>query len=217
MLSFRWLTAAGIAISLFCSGCSEADNSTPASESLTTQSPVPPITLKDLANGYVTELCGGFSGFLVDGELDMSKQNAQAAAFTHLFSWLSPPASEAFPPGTPVVAIGDLTGDGVDDGVSVTSCGSGGNASFAHTIHFYSAGEHVASYNLYSVNTTAVDPLIRASAAGMHEFYIRQGALHATWNASLFDDANCCPQAQVSAVFTLTGSDVVVSDIQRVK
>lgn len=100
------------------------------------------------------------------------------------------------------VAVGDVTGDGVDDAVVPLRCSFGANG-VEESLHVWSLQRgrltHVASID--GAPTSVDDPL----GATLHGVAVTDEGLTVTWLVHADDDARCCPTQQASVVYELDG------------
>lgn len=141
------------------------------------------LTERDLLNAPVPSLCEHDPGTLVDGTLPDDGHPGEV----HIATYMK--GDEA---GKSMMAFGDLTGDGVDDGAFVTNCGAGG-VGWPATVQAYTAGPtHLGGIDLGSV--TQGRELVESVG-------ITEGTVRIIWLTNGPDDPACCPTIEMQGVF----------------
>ena len=107
------------------------------------------------------------------------------------------------PPGTkPETAVGDLTGDGLDEGVvarGALSCGGSCTSLAADLVVFGPRGD--------AIDVIPVE--VGSATAGVSDLRIADGAIELTATGYAPSDPTCCPSLEVSKRYKWNGSDLV--------
>lgn len=155
------------------------------------------VTLEDLLAAPVPELCRHEPGRLVNGVLPL--QNPQ-----HGFVGIAQKSEQDG--GGYWVAFGDVTGDGVDDGVFATSCSAGG-VPWPATVQVYTAGtRHLGGVDLSDLTHG------REYVQGLS---ISGGRVGIRWLTNGPDDGACCPTVPMAGWLRWDGNTVVVEDVRE--
>jgi len=151
-----------------------------------------PVTVEQLRNAPVPSLCGYPGGRLVDGHVPgvPSRGLFQVAE-----------AVSGSSPG-PYLAVGDLSGDGVDEGVAVVVCVPPGSNSGYDGVLVYSGGPALIGEVPFAKEVAApgfYPPSVQGIRIEDEQVVIR-GQAHQK------DDPHCCPSVSVVQRFRLSGS-----------
>ncbi|WP_155981765.1 hypothetical protein [Nocardia sp. BMG111209] len=155
-----------------------------------------PVTLPDLLSAPVPGLCRHDPGTLVDGKLPVSDPGTGFVTV----------ATKTWGGTDYEVAFGDVTGDGVDDGVLVTDCSAGGVA-WPATVQVYTAGpKRLGGVDLGDVTHG------REVVTGLE---ISGGAVRIHWLTNGPTEPACCPTVKMAAELTWNGDSTVLSNVRH--
>jgi hypothetical protein len=143
----------------------------------------PAVTEADLLAAPVPSLCKHDAGKLVDGKLPPDGHLGDVRIATH---------ADGQDAGRPMMAFGDLTADGVDDGAFVTQCGAGG-VPWPATIQAYTAGPSYLGGVDLSTLTHGREVVKSIGVADQ--------TLRVIWMTNGPNDAQCCPTVEMQGVF----------------
>jgi len=161
------------------------------------QSSTKPVTLEDLMSAPVPGLCRHDAGDLVNGKLPGQDPHFGYVAIARK------PAID----GTPQVAFGDLTGDGVDDGAMVTACNAGG-VGWPATVQLYSAGPtRLGGIDLGDVTHGGREIVTDIS--------ISDGVVHVSWITQGPDEALCCGTVKMVGDLRVDGPSVNIENVRK--
>jgi hypothetical protein len=152
--------------------------------------------MEGLMSAPVPELCRHQAGNLVNGRLPQQDPSQGYVMITHQ-------------PGTdsPMVAFGDLNGDGVNDGAMVTACTAGG-VGWPATIQLYTAGPT----RLGGVDLSNVTHGGRESVT---DISISDAAVHVSWLTQGPGEPACCGTVKMAGDMRVKGSDVVMENVRK--
>jgi hypothetical protein len=172
-------------------------DSTPAAAPTTPAAPgVAAVKLDDLLSAPVPKLCQHEPGSLVNGHLPVQGQ----------FPGHVDVAKKQAPSGDYLVAFGDLTGDGADDGALVTACSAGG-VPWPATVQLYSAGRtRLGGVDLSDLTHG------REVVTGLS---IGDGVVHVSWITQGPDEPACCGTVQMAGDLRWDGSKVVADHVKQ--
>lgn len=153
------------------------------------------VSLADLMSAPVPSLCDHEPGNLVNGRLPL---------LNPMFGQVM--IAQTGDDSSPVVAFGDLTGDGVNDGALVTTCSAGGVA-WPATVQLYTKNRrHLGGIDLGDV--THGREFVQKISVG-------DGVVHVDWLTNGPDDAACCPSVQMSGDMRWDGTRVVMENVRE--
>ena len=103
-------------------------------------------------------------------------------------------------------AVGDLNGDGADDGVVVVQC-NGGGSMVVNTVFVYLAGAG-------SIGRVPFENLVTSGsyAPAVESVGIAGGEITLRWSVFTADDPHCCPTRDVTGSFRVNGTSVGAVD-----
>ncbi|MCD2136239.1 hypothetical protein LQ424_30915 [Rhodococcus qingshengii] len=188
-----WFTA--FTLTMFAASCATEDTDAD-SPSSTSVGVVEQLTATDLLSAPVPALCAHEPGVLANGVLPLQDPRY---GFVSIYAKGGGNAVDNF-----MIALGDVTGDGVGDGALVTSCSAGG-VSWPATVQVYSSElERLGGVDLGDLTggreiATAVT--------------IEDGVVRVHWMTDGPADAACCPSVPVSADLRWTGTELVVENL----
>jgi hypothetical protein len=188
----RRLALIAVAAIMTTAGCSSPTGSTAAQHNLPAA-----VTLDDLLSAPVPELCKHEPGNLVNGKLP-----DQDPRYGHVSV-----AKRPAPSGDYWVALGDLTGDGVDDGGLVTACSAGG-VPWPATVQLYSAGPT----RLGGVDLSDLTHGGREVVTGLS---IVDGVAHVAWVTQGPGEPECCGTVEMAGDLRWDGSRVVTENVKQ--
>lgn len=192
-IAFRLaLTAA--AASALIAGCTATDHQHGASPTATAAA----VTVRDLLSAPVPELCRHEPGALVDGQLPH-----QDSAPGHVGIAEKPKPDTGY-----WMVLGDVTGDGVDDGALVTACDAGGAHSWPATVQLYSAGRTW-------LGGVDLGELTHGGNEVVTVLSIANGMVHVSWVTQGSHAAPCCGPGHMTGDLRWDGSKVLVENIKR--
>ncbi|MBI8999432.1 hypothetical protein M0E87_01105 [Corynebacterium sp. CCM 9185] len=147
-----------------------------------------PVSYDDLIGAEVPPLCGNPGGEMVDGQLDHMLGGRAHVGIVGSYS------GENLETGGHLV-IGDMNGDGIDDGVIDVTCATG-TVMWPSTILVYTdrdnfIGQIDRSINRISRSGSAIK--IDAGRGGVKSMYISDEVLTVYWDGYLDGDPSCCP------------------------
>lgn len=178
-------------------GCAH-DNASGNGASSSKQSSSPAVTLADLMRAPVPGLCKHDPGNLVNGTLPFQDPSTGYVAI----------AKKSVNEQTPMVAFGDLNGDGADDGALVTACTAGGVA-WPATIQVYTAGPtRLGGVDLGDVTKGGREYVSDLSISG--------GALHVSWVTTGPGEPECCGTVKMAGEIRIHGSSVAIENVRNV-
>lgn len=155
------------------------------------------VTLADLLSAQVPSLCLHAPGRLVNGDLPL--QNP-------VYGEVSIAQQDRNGQRTPLVAFGDLTGDGVADGALVTACTAGG-VGWPATVQLYSrGGQHLGGVDLGDVTH---------GREIVESITISDGMVHVDWLTNGPDEPSCCPTVRMSGDIRWDGQRVAIANVHK--
>ncbi|WP_280332933.1 hypothetical protein [Nocardia wallacei] len=153
--------------------------------------------MEDLLTAPVPELCRHDAGRLVNGVLPL--QNPQLG-----FVGIAQVSEQDG--GGYRTAIGDVTGDGVDDGALATSCSAGGVA-WPATVQVYTKGaRYLGGVDLGDL-THGREYVTQLAITG--------GRVEIRWLTNGPDDGACCPTVPMAGRLRWNGDTMVVEDVRE--
>jgi hypothetical protein len=162
------------------------------------QSATKAVTLDGLMSAPVPSLCRHDAGDLVNGRLPAQDPHYGYVAIAHVSST----------DDTPRVALGDLTGDGVDDGAMVTACSAGG-VGWPATVQLYSAGPtHLGGIDLGDVTHGGRETVTDISIYG--------GVVHVSWITQGPGEAECCGTIKMVGDIRVNGPSVSIENVHEI-
>lgn len=161
------------------------------------QSSTKPVTLEDLMSAPVPGLCRHDAGDLVNGQLPRQDTHYGSVAVAH----------NSATDDKLQVALGDLTGDGVDDGAMVTACTAGG-VGWPATIQLYSAGPT----RLGGIDLGDVTHGGRESVTGLS---ISNGVVHVSWITQGPGEPTCCGTVEMVGDLRADGPSVNIENVRK--
>ena len=190
------LTAVAVLMcALASTGCSGHRSSEGASSESRTSTPA--VTLDDLLSAPVPELCRHEAGNLVNGELPLQDPQHGFVAIAH----------KSAADDSPMVAFGDLTGDGVDDGAMVTACTAGG-VGWPATVQLYTAGKtRLGGVDLGDVT--------HGGRESVTDITISDGMAHVSWITTGPGEAECCGTVKMAGDLRVKGANVVMENVRK--
>lgn len=196
MRSLRWVAAlTGAAVGgCLLAGCGADSKGEP---SPTSDPAVAAVTLDDLLSAPVPELCKHEPGNLANGQLPMQDSHLGGVGIAK-----KPPPGDDY-----MVAFGDLTGDGVDDGAMVTACSAGGVA-WPATVQLYTAGPT-------RLGGVDLGDLSHGGREYVTDLSIGDGVVHVAWITQGPDEPACCGTVQMTGDLRWDGTQVVAENIKR--
>ena len=181
---------------------SEAESETEAAPS--SEPPAEPVALpvsaEQLMNAWIPPVCGHEAGQLVDGVLPVADQLSGFAKIAGVDPW------DGSPPD-PAIVIGDVTGDGVDDGMIDIYCSAGGVPWPSVLVFYTNGGEYLGA----APRSEVVENPGRGPA---DELTIRDGRVNFSWYAPGPNDGACCPTRFMRAQMVYDGGEFVVTNVQ---
>lgn len=198
----RWLTVGVAACALAaCSGGEDGAraidvgaSTTDVGESTSTTAPesaAVPVTADVIADMATPPVCDHPADRLVDG---------QVPGIEPVYVGIDLPDRH--------VAVGDLTGDGVDDGAVVLTCTFGGNGTWQSA---YVLVADLADEGPRLVGPVPVEEFVDSDRApGYGEVAIAEGRLAITAYGFVPSDPNCCPSIRVATLWRVDGDSVVL-------
>ena len=162
------------------------------------------VTAADLLVAPVPANCRHPAGKLSDGILPGIPKNEGRMRL----AWIG---DETRKPD--LLALGDLTGDGVGDAAAVLYCDAGG-VSWPEMIGFYAPGPRLlGTVFLDRVNLPGHEP---GENATVNKITYKRGVVHAGWTTQQKGDAGCCPTLDYTADLTWNGSTITTSNLSTV-
>lgn len=196
----RAMRSTAIAVALLAaqlaSGC---DTHSPGGNSATSSphSSTAALKLDDLMGAPVPSLCKHNSGNLVNGTLPLQDPSTGFVVI----------ANKSNNDQTPLVAFGDVNGDGVDDGALVTACTAGGVA-WPATIQVYTAGPtRLGGVDLGEVTNGGREYVTDLSISG--------GLVHVSWVTTGPNEPECCGTVKVTGDIRVNGSTVAIENVRK--
>jgi hypothetical protein len=175
-------------------GCGESD--TKGTGSTSSESASGAITVDDLLFAPVPELCGHEPGMLANGVLPLQDPLRGTVGIA---------SESADDPSKYRVALGDLTGDGIDDGAMVMWCTAGGVA-WPQTVELYTEGPtRLGGVNLGEL-TGGRDYVTALN--------ISDQVVHVEWMTNGPADAGCCPTVPMLGDLRWDGQQVVAENVR---
>lgn len=175
-----------------CGGHSSSEGASSASPSST-----PAVTLNDLLSAPVPELCKHDAGNLVNGKLPVQDLRQGFVVIAH----------KSATDDSPMVAFGDLTGDGVDDGALVTSCNAGG-VGWPATVQLYTAGKT-------RVGGVDLGDITHGGRESVTDITISDGVAHVSWITTGPGEAECCGTVKMGGDLRVKGGNVVMENVRK--
>ena len=188
-VKMRWGAVATAAM-LMCAGCggsSEEGQAVPTAKA---------VTLEDLLAAPVPELCEHEPGNLANGVLPLQDPRTGGVSI-----------SQRSDSDELMVAFGDLTGDGVDEGVLVTACTAGGVA-WPATVQVYTGGPT----RLGGVDLSDVTH----GREYAQDLSVSNGVVHVSWITQGPDEPSCCGTVRMVGELRVTGGNVAMENVRRV-
>jgi hypothetical protein len=192
------LTAVAVLMcALASTGCSGHNTSEGTSSASRTSTPA--VTLDDLLSAPVPALCEHEAGSLVNGELPV--QDPQRYGYVHIAHM------SAADDDSPMVAFGDLTGDGVADGAMVTACSAGG-VGWPATVQLYTAGKtRLGGVDLGDVT--------HGGRESVTDITISDGMAHVSWITTGPGEGECCGTVKMAGDLRVKGANVVMENVRK--
>lgn len=159
-----------------------------------------PVTVETLQSAPVPGLCGHDPGTLVGGMLPLQDPGRGFVA-------IAPWRDGENHPYPYQVAIGDLTGDGVDDGVLGIECHAGGVA-WPPSIQLYTND----ATPLGGIDLAETD--VNGGRGPVNRMEIQGDHVEISWVAHRENDAGCCPTRPMTAEIRWNGSEVVMENVR---
>lgn len=139
-------------------------------------------------------------GFLANGTLPLQDP-------FYGFVSIAKDSFAAVPTDDLMVALGDLTGDGQDDGAFVTACTAGG-VGWPATIQVYTGAGPTRLGGVDLGDVTHGREFVKS-------IEIADGVVKVAWMTNSETDAACCPSVPVSADLRWSGTEMVVENMVR--
>ena len=193
LMKFAALSVTVVLATLPAVSCSSSGSGAAAQQ----QSSTKPVTLEDLMSAPVPELCRHDAGDLVNGQLPLQDPHNGYVAIAH----------KSVTDGSPQVAFGDLTGDGVDDGAMVTACSAGG-VGWPATVQLYSAGPT----RLGGIDLGDVTHGGRETVTGLS---ISDGVVHVSWTTQGPGEPACCGTVKMLGELRVKGTGVDIESVRK--
>jgi hypothetical protein len=191
-----WLTA-GCTSPTDSTGAQHNRTSTTVSAATSVAPRVAAVNLDDLLSAPVPKLCEHPPGDLVNGRLPVHDSHRGHVDV----------AKKLAPSDDYWVAFGDLTGDGVADGVLVTACSAGG-VPWPATVQLYSAGPtRLGGVDLSDLTHGGSEIVTGLSIAG--------GMVHVSWITQGPNEPACCGTVQMAGDLRWDSAKVVAQNVQR--
>ncbi|MEZ2188557.1 hypothetical protein [Corynebacterium sp. CCM 9204] len=196
-----WKTGAALVCAIvMLIGCSAIGGETDSEQGTTGSGSTPealPVTADQLMNAWIPSVCRHEAGHLVDGVLPVEDERKGSANIAGVGGGKRP-----------AIVIGDVTGDGVDDGVADIVCNAGG-VGWPSTLVFYTNG----SEYLGSVHRS--DIVDNPGRGPVDELTIEDGWISFSWyGPKTPSEPACCPTQYLKARLMYDGTELVVADIQ---
>ncbi len=145
----------------------------------------------------VPQLCKHDAGNLVNGQLPLQDPSSGFVTIAH----------KSANDQTPLVAFGDLTGDGVDDGALVTLCTAGGVA-WPATVQVYTAGPtRLGGVDLGKVTNGGREYVTDLS--------VSSGVVHVSWVTQGPGEPACCGTVKMAGDIRVHGSAVAIENVRK--
>lgn len=191
-------TAVAVALlaAQLASGC-DTHNASGNGATTPPHSAIPAVVLNDLMAAPVPSLCQHNAGNLVNGQLPLQDPSTGFVAI----------ANRSANDQTPLVAFGDVTGDGVDDGALVTACTAGGVA-WPETVQVYTAGPtRLGGVDLGDITKGGREYVTDLSISG--------GVVHVSWVTTGPGEPECCGTVKMVGDIRVNGSTVAIENVRR--
>jgi hypothetical protein len=188
-------TVAATMCALATAACGSSGGSDQAASS-GARSSTPEVTVEDLMAAPVPGLCQHEAGNLINGQLPLQDP---------FYGFVSVAPKSAVD-DSPMVAFGDLNGDGADDGAMVTSCSAGGVA-WPATVQLYTGGPtRLGGVDLGEVTH---------GREYVTDLSISDGVAHVSWITQGPNEPACCGTVKMAGDMRVKGSDVVMENVRK--
>ncbi|WP_139334522.1 hypothetical protein [Mycobacterium colombiense] len=145
----------------------------------------------------VPSLCRHNAGTLVNGTLPLQDPSTGFVTI----------ANKSANDQTPLVAFGDVTGDGVGDGALVTACTAGG-VSWPATVQVYAPGPtRLGGVDLGDVTKGGREYVTDLSISG--------GLVHVSWVTTGPGEPACCGTVKMTGDIRVTGAVVAIENVRK--
>lgn len=182
------------AVSTPTTGVTPTTGATPTTSATPT---VEAVTAASLESAPVPALCGHAAGTLVNGVQTGIPQGEGAGALVS-----RPGATGA---SSRMIAVGDLTGDGVADAAAIFNCYAGG-VPWPDQLLFYTAGPTL-------LGSVFLGDFVGDARDATQSITYRNGGIDITTRAATPGEGGCCVYQSASLRFTWNGRAIVASDI----